>query len=105
MSGGEAIAGATGLVVALGSAFAGLRALRKDKATEAENHDARLMAGYEGLMDALREDMRRLREEREAERKEWNAERIRLSEEIARLRVRVQELEKRTPPHGTRATS
>ncbi len=77
---GELIAGLTGLVVALGTAFGAWRALRSDRATEREKRQAsqmleedkrqaNLQAVSDGLMNDLREDVRRLREERDADRK------------------------------------
>ncbi len=66
---GEVIAGLTGLVVALGTAFGAWRSMRSDKATEEEKRHAKHMAVSDGLMDDLREDVKRLREERDADRK------------------------------------
>ncbi len=101
MSGAEIGVILTGLGTFAAAAIGALRALRSDKATEAERRNTSLMAGYEGLMESLREDMRRLREEHEAarqawevERRAWAEERARLSAEIAQLKSRVRELER-----------
>jgi DNA repair exonuclease SbcCD ATPase subunit len=81
------------IISALGAVFAavvgGIRSLRSDKVSAAETRQANLMAGYEGLMDGLRQDMRRLREEHTAERQSWHEERLHLTGEIARLEERV----------------
>ncbi len=105
MSGGEWSAVFTGLGVLVGAIFVGVRGWRSDKTTAAETQEANLLSGYGGLMEELRSEIRRLREDHDAERNTWAEERARLFEDIARLRARVQELERRTPPHGTRATS
>jgi DNA repair ATPase RecN len=104
VSGGEWGALLAGLGTLVGTVYVGARGWRSDKTTAAETQEANLLSGYGGLMEELRSEIRRLREDHEAERKTWTGERARLFQEIDRLRARVQELEKRTPPHGTPAT-
>ncbi len=94
MSGAEIGVIITGLGTFAAAVIGALRALRSDKATEAERQNTNLMAGYEALMKSLREDMARLRAEHEAERKAWAEERNRMAAEIAQLKSRVQELER-----------
>ncbi len=94
MSGAEIGVIITGLGTFAAAVIGALRALRSDKATEAERQNTNLMAGYEALMKSLREDMARLRNEHEAERKAWAKERNGMAAEIAQLKSRVQELER-----------
>jgi malic enzyme len=95
MSGAEIGIIITGLGTALVAIIGGIRSLRSDRVSESETRQANLMAGYEGLMESLREDIRRLREEQEAERRAWHEERLRITEENRRLQIEVDRLKTR----------
>lgn len=84
----------TSLGTLLAAVFAGLRELRKDKASKAEMESARAMADQRTLIDSLQDELARVQKEFADARAEWRTERIELRAEIQELKQRVKELEK-----------